>query len=423
MHSKLTFLVVCLVVLVSVPACLAAEKKGAGAPSGWPQWHGPNRDGKSLDTGLLKNWPAEGPKLLWKTTGMGQGYSTVSIGGGRIYTSGLKGEHPKEHLFLTALDMQGKVLWTKDTGPAFSGHHVYHGSRGTPTYDNESLYLVSGLGLLGRYDARTGKTVWTRDIKKDFKPGKMRWGFTESLLVLDDVVIATPGGDAFMVALDKKDGKTVWKSKPWSVAHYSSPIYVEYEGVPMIINGACDGIAGVHAKTGKILWTQEFAKNNMANVPTPSFSDGYVFWAVGYGKGGICLKLSVSGEKVTAREVWRTKAIETQYGGYVIHDGYIYGNHGYNWSCLDLKTGKKMWGGKGVAKGAIAFADGMLYLFGIDKGHTALAPATPKELKLTGEFKLATKKGPAARAHPVICGGRFYLRFDQDLRCFDVKAR
>jgi len=423
MSLKPTSLVACLAfLLVSVPACWGADPEDADTATGWPQWHGVNRDGKSLDKGLLKSWPPEGPKLLWKATGMGQGYSSMSMGGGLIYTSGLKGEHPKEHLFLTAVDMQGKIKWTKDVGEAFSGHHVYHGSRATPTYDNGNLYLLGGLGVLGCYDAKTGRTKWTRNMK-EFGAEKPRWAFTESVLVIGDLVIASPGGNCFMVALDKATGKTVWRSGAFGGAQYSSPIYIVYQGVPMIVNGAHKGLICVHAKTGKILWTREFASGNMASCPTPVFEDGYVFWAVGYGKGGICLKLSVSGQKVKAREVWRTQDIRTQYGGYVIVDGYIYGNNMYEWSCVELKTGKTIWKGEGVRKGAIAYADGMLYLYGIDKGHTALAPATPEGLKLTGNFKLATKKGPVSRAHPVIVGGRLYLRFHQDIYCFDVKAR
>jgi len=410
-------------------AILTAPKQG------WPQWRGHNRDGKSPDKGLLKSWPAEGPKLLWKIKGMGQGWSNVSIGGGRIYTTGRKqasnpaeipetktvDERPGKRLFMTAIDMRGKVLWDKDITAAFIGHHVYQGSRATPTYDNGNLYLVGGAGVLGCYDAKTGDAKWQRDIKKDFSSETMRWGFAESLLILGDLVIATPGGKSFMVALDKSTGKTVWKSGPFSAAHYSSPIHVVYKGVPMIVNGAAKGIVGVHAKTGKILWTHDFASGNMANVPTPAFEDGYVFWSVGYNKGGICLELSVSGQDVKAAEAWRTHDIRTQYGGYVILDGYIYGNNMYEWSCVELKTGKTLWKAEGVKKGSISYADGMLYLYGIEKGQVALAPATTKELKLVGNFNVAGK-GPS-RAHPVIAGGRLYIRYDENLYCFDVRPK
>ena len=434
MSLKLTSLVACSgLLLVAVLPCRAADREGAKAAAGWPQWRGPNRDGKSHDTGLLKSWPAEGPKLLWKVTRVGQGWSNVSIGGGLIYTTGRKqagnpaeipetktdDARPGKRLFMLAIDMEGKVKWDRDIGEAFTGHHVYQGARATPTYDNGNLYLVTGLGLLGCYDAKTGDAKWTRDLR-EFRAERPRWAYTESLLIIGDKLIITPGGRNFMAAVNKTTGKTVWKSGPFSGAHYTSPIYVVYKGVPMIINGAGKGIAGVHAKTGKILWTNDFASGNMANVPTPAYSDGYVFWSVGYGKGGICLKLSVDGQKVTATEAWRTEEIRTQYGGYVILGDYIYGNNMYKWSCLELKTGKKIWGAEGVRKGSISYADGMLYLYGIDKGQMALAPATPKGLEFTGNFNVAGMG--SSRAPPVIAGGRMYLRYDENLYCFDVKA-
>ncbi|MBT3201359.1 MAG: PQQ-binding-like beta-propeller repeat protein [Phycisphaerales bacterium] len=438
MRLKLTSLAACCgVALIAALTCLGAEKPNAAVKSGWPQWHGVNRDGKSLDTNLLKSWPKGGPTLLWKVANMGQGYSTVSIGGGLIYTTGRKeasnpgnppsekgivDKRPGERLFMMAIDMKGEVKWDKDITAAFNGHHVYTGSRATPTYENGKLYLISGLGVLGCYDAKTGAAKWQRDIQKEFKPLKMRWAFSESILIVGDLLIVTPGAEkCFMAALDKKTGKTVWKSGGFGPAHYSSPIYAEYKGVPMIINGGGNGIIGIHAKTGKILWANNFAKDNMANVPTPSFVDGYVFWSVGYGKGSICLKLSVVDKKVRAKVAWKSMDIRTQYGGWIIHDGHIYGNNMYEWSCVELKTGKTLWIAEGVKKGSISYADGMLYLYGIDKGQVALAPASPNGLKLTGNFNVAGRG--TSRAHPVITGGRMYIRYDDNLYCFDVKAK
>ncbi len=435
MRLRSVLFVACVGLLLALAfICEAVAPACAEEPSDWPQWRGPNRDGKSPDTGLLKNWPAGGPKLLWQVNRVGQGWANVSVGGGMIYTTGRKeasnpakvpesksdDDRPGKRLFMMAIDMNGKVKWDRDITEAFTGHHVYQGSRATPTYDNGNLYLLSGLGILGCYDAKTGDAKWTRHLR-EFRPEEVRWGYTESLLIIDDLLIVTPGGKNFMAALNKKTGKTVWKSSAFSGAHYSSPIYVEYKGVPMIINGAGKGIAGVHAKTGKILWTNDFASGNMANVPTPAFQDGYVFWSVGYNKGGICLKLTVDGQKVKATEVWRTEEIRTQYGGYVILGDYIYGNNMYKWSCLELKTGKKIWGAKGVAKGSISYADGMLYLYGIEKGLMCLAPATTDGLKFTGNFNVMGVG--SSRAPPVIADGRMYLRYDENLYCFDIKAK
>jgi outer membrane protein assembly factor BamB len=391
-------------------------------PSTWPQWRGPNRNGQSLDKGLLKAWPESGPKQIWKVTDIGTGYSTVSISDGLIYITGLVELTPEDkdtsRLFLTAITLDGKVKWRKDLCKAYIGS--YRGARATPTCHNGNLYLQSGEGDLGCYDAKTGETKWTRN-SEEFAGKHANWGYTESILIIDDLVIVTPGGEkTFMVALDKNTGKTVWQSKPYGYPHYSSPIHVVYKGVSMIITGARNGLIAVDTKTGNILWTHEFAPGNVANVPDPAFSDGYVFWSVGYGKGAVCLKLSVEGDKVTANEAWQSEDMICHHGGYVILDGHIYGNHKSGWTCLELKTGEKKWYDDGVGKGSLCYADGMLYLLGEKKGQVGLAEATPQAFKLTGSFSIEGE-GPSW-AHPVVNDGRLYLRYHQNLYCFDVKA-
>jgi len=428
------FLAACLgLVLVSTSVCRGADRKGAEAPAGWPQWRGPNRDGKSPDTGLLKSWPEGGPKLLWKVTGIGQGFSNVSLGGGLIYTTGRKEagnpsklpeaphvyKRPGDRLYIFAIDMQGKYKWVRDITKAYLG--FYKGARATPTYDNGYLYLLTGTGEIGCYDAKNGDAKWKRDFKEFnavIPKGIHRFGFSESVLIVGDLAVVSPGGDCFMVALDKATGRTVWQSGKYAAAEHGSAIHVVYQGVPMIINGSRKGLVCVHAKSGKILWTREFAPKNIANVPTPAFSDGYVFWAVGYGKGGICMKLSVSGEKVTAEEAWRTEDMDCHVGGYVIHRGHIYGNHRNGYTCLDLKTGAKQWFDKGVGKGSLCYADGMLYLYAEKDGQAGLATCSPDGLQMKGTFHVAGSQ--QSWAHPVVVGGRLYLRYDDNLYCFDV---
>ena len=437
MSLRSTSCVACLgLVLVVAFACGAAEPAGAKAPAEWFQWRGPNRDGKSPDTGLLKSWPPGGPKLLWKRTGIGQGFSNVSFGGGLIYTTGRKEagnpskippakhvyKRPGDRLYIFAIDAHGKVTWVRDITKAYPG--FYKGARATPTYDNGNLYLLTGTGEIGCYDATNGDAKWKRDFK-EFKAvipeGIHRFGFSESVLIVDDLAIVSPGGNCFMVALDKTTGKTVWTSDTYAAAEHSSAIHIVYQGVGILVNGSRKGLFCVHAKTGKTLWTQEFAPKNIANVPTPAFSDGYVFWAVGYNKGGICMKLSVSGQNVTAKEAWRTEDMDCHVGGYVIHNGYIYGNHANKWTCLDLKTGKRQWLEKGVGKGSLCWADGMLYLYSEKDGLAGLATCSPKGLEMKGTVTVAGEN--QSWAHPVVYRGRLYLRYDDTLYCFDVKAK
>jgi len=388
---------------------LSAASSGAE----WPGWRGPHRDGKSDDTGLLKSWPANGPALAWKAAGLGQGFSSATVAGGAIYTTGIK----EGHLYLTALDMNGATKWSRDVEAGFVNSHP--GSRSTPTFDNGDLYLETDLGTVCCCDAATGAEKWTRKLS-EFGGKAPGWGFSESVLVAGDLAIVTPGGTNCIVALDRKTGATVWGSEPFAGAHYSSPILIHYQGVAMIVNGTQGGLIAVDAKTGKTLWTNDFSAGNTANCPTPAFADGYVFWANGYGKGGICLKLEVQDGKVTATEVWRSGDMVCHHGGYVIHDGHIYGNNGKGWACLELKSGQTKWQEEAVGKGSICYADGMLYLFGEKGGRVGFGPAAPTGFTLADEF--AVEGTGSSWAHPSIAGGRLYLRYDDNLYAYDLKA-
>ncbi|MCR4414067.1 MAG: PQQ-binding-like beta-propeller repeat protein [Thermoguttaceae bacterium] len=395
----------------SLAAKEAASPSSVVSGGDWPGFRGPNRDGKSPDTGLLKEWPEGGPKLLWKVSTLGQGYSSPAVAGGTIYITG----DADGRLILYAFDLDGKLKWQTEHGPAWTGDHP--GSRATPTVDGDRLYLLSGVGLIGAFDTKTGRRLWARDAKEfGGRPGG--WGYAESVLVLGNLAIFKPGEQNCIVALDKTSGRDVWASRGFSAGpEYSSCLAFVHNGIPMIATGTREGIVCVNPKNGALLWGNKFSAGNVANCPTPAYSDGYVFWANGYGKGGICLKLGRAGE---ASEAWTTRDMVCHHGGYVIHEGYIYGNDGDGWACLDLKTGQRKWKDRGVGKGSLCWADGMLYLFSENRGQAALATCSPERLEIKGRVRVEGE-GPSW-AHPVVIGGRLYLRYAQNLYCFDVKG-
>jgi outer membrane protein assembly factor BamB len=393
---------------------LSSSVQGAQPPAEWPGWRGVNRDGKSPDKGLLKEWPEGGPALVWKANGLGKGFSSATVSGGKIYTAGYLNGRMK----VFALDDAGKSVWDVDLD---KGKEDPDGARSTPVIDGGLLYIISGKGLVACLDAGNGEKKWTRTMK-EFGGNTPGWGYAESVLIWKKLAIVTPGGKNCIVALDKKTGKTVWQSTGYDAgAQYGSCIEVDFQGKPIIIAGTDKGIVGVSATDGKALWSNDWSAGNTANCPTPAYADGYVFWSNGYGRGGICLKLEARGGAVTAKQAWTTQELVCHHGGYVIVDGVIYGNHEGGWSALDLKTGKKLWNDRGVGKGSLCYADGRLYLFGEDGGKVGLAEASPKGFKMHGSFKVAGS-GPSW-AHPVVIGGRLYLRYDENLYCFNVADR
>ncbi|MBE3070960.1 MAG: PQQ-like beta-propeller repeat protein [Planctomycetes bacterium] len=396
-------------------ASKAAPAARAGGAAEWPYWLGPTRDAKSPDTGLLKEWPEGGPTLLWKVSDIGTGFSSVAVSGGTVYITGDVGDK----LVLFAFDADGKPRWEAPIDKAWTDDPG--GARSSPVVDGGKVYLLSGHGLLACVDAKTGRPVWGKNLREfGGEPGG--WGYAESVLILGNLAIAKPGGSKGIVALNKTTGAPGWASQGFSAGpEYGSCLPFTFAKMPLIVTGTNKGIVCVSAANGALAWSNDFSANNTANCPTPAYADGYVFWANGYGKGGICMKLAASGGRLAAQEAWRTRDMDCHHGGYVIHEGYIYGNNGGGWACLDLKTGKRQWEEKAVGKGSLCWADGMLYLFGENGGRAALATCSPSGLEVKGKVTIEGS-GPSW-AHPVVIGGRLYLRYAQNLYCFDVKAK
>jgi len=394
-----------------------ASDTATGVSADWPGWRGAARDGRSPDVGLLKSWHEGGPLLLWKVDGIGEGYSNVAVVDGNVYTTGVV----DERLYVFVIDSKGDPQGRFEHGPAFMDSN-YDGSRSTPTISDGKLYIMSGRGLVGCYDASNGDRHWSVDMVRDLGGAVPTWGYAESVLIIGELAVIAPGGNNVIVALNKNTGQPVWRTQGVSAgAQYGSCYAFVHDDVPMIALGTAEGLLCVDARNGRVLWTNPFSTRNTANCPTAVYSDGHVFWANGYGKGGICMRLDVQNGVVRAEEAWQTSDMDSQVGGYIVHEGYIYGNDAGGWTCLDLRTGEKQWEDRGaVGKGSICYADEMLYLFGESGGRMALGTCSPEGLEITGEHRVEGER--QSWAHPVVIGGRLYIRYDRNLYCFDVKG-
>jgi outer membrane protein assembly factor BamB len=387
----------------------------------WPQWRGPKRDGHSEDTGLLKEWPASGPPLLWKTNGVGAGYSSVSVTGGRIYTMG---DRP-DSSFIHALDLHGKPVWSTKVGKP-GGGGGYPGPRCTPTVDGERVYALGQHGDLVCVEAATGKEVWRKNLAKDFEGQVGGWGYSESPLVDGEQVICTPGGkQGTLLALNKKTGAKTWQSYQFTDhAEYASPIVAEIGGVRQYVQLTGDSVAGIAAETGKLLWRAS-RHGSTAIIPTPVFHQDHVYVASGYGVGCNLFRITSSGNSFKAEQVYANKVMDNHHGGVVLVGEHLYGySDGRGWVCQNFKTGEMVWSEKKLGKGSIAYADERLYLRSEgSKGTVALIEATPDGYKEHGRFDQPNRSGKESWPHPVITGGKLYLR-DQDLLlCYDVQSK
>ena len=419
------------VITLCLCVSVAALDRTYDSSSDWPQWRGPQRNGISNESGLLKQWPADGPKLVWQVNDIGDGYSTPSVVGTRIYVMSNQGF---ENEFVQALSTQdGKPIWTTRVGNVGSPNDFLYGkARSTPTVDGDSIYALGSDGDLACLETASGKIRWQKSLRKDFGGQPGVWAYAESPLVDGDLVIVTPGGaQATIVALNKKTGALIWKSAVpgGDPAGYASAILVQTGSRKQYVQFLSKGIVGVDAKTGQFLWRYAEVAKGMAQMMTPVARDGYVYGGANAIGGGL-VRLKAEGGGVSAEQVYFARGLPNNIGGSVLIGDYLYGTSGKRLVAVEFTTGKVKWQAESIGGGSVAFADGLLYLHGED-GEVALVEATPDAYREKGRFTPPAqpqrrRQGPfpeKAWAYPVIANGRLYIRDLGTLWAFDIKAR
>ncbi|MBI3946254.1 MAG: PQQ-like beta-propeller repeat protein [Armatimonadetes bacterium] len=388
---------------------------------GWPQWRGPRRDGISREKGLLPSWPPQGPPLLWQAGGLGVGWSSPILAGGRLFITGEVGDD----LVIFALDRSGKRLWQAKNGAAWKGQ--YPGARASCAYAGGRLYHMNAHGRVACLEAATGREVWAVDVLPRFGGRNITWAMSECLLVDGPRVLVTPGGSkALMAALDARTGKTVWTTEPipGDDATYASPILFRHAGRRLIAGNSSRHGFGVDADTGKLLWSVPCEGRNHATVASPVYGGGSLFYVAPYGPDGALYRLKATRAGVAADPAWRT-TLDTLCGGAVLVDGLLFGA-GYSrtrhWHCLDWRTGEARHELPDLYKGAAIYADGRLYCLGED-GTAALLRPLPDRFEVLGRFQLVNARRRDVWAHPVLLDGRLYLRYHETLWCYDVRGR
>ncbi len=405
----------------------------------WPQFRGPNRDGISSETGLWNTIQSDDPKLVWMAEGVGNGYASVSVLKDRLYTTG----NTQNGQVLSCVSLKdGKVLWSQPISES-SPKHGYPGSRTTPTIDGDRLYAVSSDGAIVCLNAMSGKPIWRRDF--DEWGGKMMsgWGFSESPLVDDKVVVCTPGGrKGMLVALDKMTGREVWASKSSSSATsskgenkeskdgagYASIVISNGGGVKQYVQLVGRGVIGVRASDGEVLWHYDRVANTTANIPSVVVDGDTVFCSTGYNTGSALLKLTAAGDKkVSMEEVYflDAKTLQNKHGGMVLVNGHIYCGHGNGLGlpiCVEMKTGKIAWGperGVGSGESSVTYADGHI-VFRFQNGKVAIVKANPEKFELVRSFDPAFQQ-KESWSYPVIADGRLYLREQNNVMCYQLR--
>ena len=428
---------ICLSVVVAVAAATAC----AGGATEWPQWRGPKRDALCTDKGLLTEWPEGGPKLQWTIRGLGRGYASVAIAKLRLYTMGDRrpsgGSGRNEAQYALCYDLRThKPVWATRVGSS----HRSGGPRCTPTVDGDLVYTVGPHGNITCLSAASGRIRWQRNFPKDFG-GKMStmWKFSESPLIDGSRVICTPGSQrAMLAALDKRTGKPAWAcavpdlgSRGRDGAAYASAMVSEACGVRQYVQLVGKGLIGVRARDGKLLWHYNRIANSTANCPTPVVRGDYVFCTTSYSTGAVLLKLTKAGAGIEPKEVYflGPRTFENIHGGVVLVGDYIYSAKGHKYNhepiCIEFLTGKVAWKAPkalGRLSATTLYADGHLY-HRYEDGVMALVEATPEAYRLKSVWKPESRSHGPTWAHPVIFSGRLFLRHDDELACYDIRAQ
>lgn len=391
----------------------------------WPQWRGPDRDGISDETGLLKQWPEDGPPLLWQANDLGDGYGAPSVAEGTIYLVVNEGLEEESVVALAASD--GQPRWSTRIGKVGNPDQRpnYPAARSTPTVVEDLLYVLGSDGDLVCLEANGGKIRWQESLRSEFGGNPGEWAYAESPLVDGDLVIAAPGGaEAAVVALDRKTGDTVWETTvPGNEeAGYSSVVVSKIGDRKQYVAFLRKGLVGVDAETGELLWLYERTAN-IANSATPVVRGKYVYSGAGRAGGGL-VRLSPKADGVEAEEIYFSPKLPHAQGGFVLLDDYLYGGSGSTLMCINFESGEEQWQERIPAASAICYADERLYLHA-ENGEVLLVEATPEGYREHGRFTPPNQpdRGQAkAWAYPVVANGRLYIREAGTLWCFQIRA-
>lgn len=390
---------------------LNAESSDGLEPE-WIQWRGPNRDGISHETGFLKNWPEAGPKVLWRVP-IGDGFSGISISGGRLYTMAAEGSDE----FVICLDASdGKEIWRFRSGSKFTEQRG-DGPRSMPTVDDDWIFALGAEGKLYALDARDGTKLWAHNFVAEFGSSIPTWGFSSSPLLEGNLLLVEAGGkdEKSIVAFDKKSGDVVWTTHTDEVA-YSSPITIDFGGVRQTIFLTAKTLVSVSPEDGQIYWKYPWPEG--INIATPIFiPPDKIFISASYDKGAVLVQMTGEGGGISVTEVWKSRVMKNHFNSSVLQGDYLYGFDNAILTCIEANTGEEQWRQRDFGKGSLLLADSHLIILG-EGGKLALVEATPGEYKEKARFQLFEDK---CWTVPTLAGGQLYLRTQKEMVCLDLR--
>lgn len=376
-------------------------------------WRG-GTDGVYDASGLLDEWPANGPEIIWTFQELGQGHSSPVIFGDYLYTSGMIDSTG----YLFKFDLDGNLVYQKPYGPEYS--ESFYGPRGTPVLtEDDRIYFVSGYGKVLCMKEDDASVIWQVDMVNEFGGKVIRWGYNETPVIDGDVIYCTPGGRNSVVALNRHTGELIWSCEgKRELSAYCTPLLFMHNNRKILSTHTESHLLGIDAVTGELLWTHRHPNEWSVHANTPIYHDGGLFFFSGYGQGSGKLLLSDDGSE--AELAWNNP-MDNRIGGAVLLDGYIYasGDKNREWRCIDWETGQDTYTSEVLGKGTVIAADGKLFCYS-DRGELALVEAAPEAFRLRSETRV-TLGSEQHWAHPIIHDGVLYLRHGKALIAYKIK--
>ncbi|NWF84740.1 MAG: PQQ-binding-like beta-propeller repeat protein [Bryobacteraceae bacterium] len=409
--------------------CLAGaavpELKPAARGADWPQFRGPARDGVSRETGLLRQWPASGPKVLW-TAPVGQGYAGAAIVGGKVFHHDYDETKSEWGVYCRSL-ATGKVIWSFSESRRIRPNHAI--TRTVPAADARFVFSIDPKCGLHCFDARTGKRLWNKDLVTAYKTPIPPWYNGQCPLIEPDRLIVATGGDAIMAALDKATGKELWRTPNTIKLHYShaSVMPATIGGVKQYLYSTLDGLLGVAAASGKLLWTYSRKFNVAAPVSPLPIEGDRVFLTGPYDAGSVMIRVRNTGGSFKAEPVFDMQANEWNSE---VHTPIVFKGHMFAvgkkkrglFTCLSF-DGKTVWDSDGKAAfelGSFLLADGMFFVLEGKTGMLRLIEANTTGYKELAKAQVLSGQdvwGPMA-----LSDGKLVLRDLTKMVCIDVRG-
>lgn len=381
----------------------------------WPQWRGPNRDGVSVETGLVKTWPEAGPNVLWRAE-IGTGFSGMAVAAGRLVT--MYAERGEE--FVICYDAaSGKELWRFKSDAAFPSQFG-DGPRATPAIDGDLVYALGANGLLHALSVKDGKVLWQHNLREEYEAAIPQHGVSTSPILEGDLILVNAGGanNHAFVAFNKKDGRFAWASH-FDNPDYAAPIAITVNGMRQIIFFTGSSLVSVSPKDGQVYWKHPFPPQAY-NAATPVFvPDNKIFISSGVEKGAALLEITTVDNKPAAKTIWESKVMRNDFSSSVLVGDYIYGFDRAILKCINVTTQEEKWAQRGYQNGTLIFADGHLIVLG-ERGKLGLVEANPNEFK-----EIATAQVLRGRCWtvPALADGKLYVRNQKELLCLDMSRK